>query len=402
MIFATFTTDFPDNVRFERQSRWNLKLSITCSDPPPRYGEHSSDAKSDAVRELLLRHQALYKKMEMFDAVPASSPEVTVRSSNSKPKVNMDWIPSYTATPQSKTGVPVEESTKESRIRTDSVLGTFEKLTPDVDRNQPSPPKAGSQTSSSLFSQTASAGIFPLFPFPSSPHKRKVSWLDGVTTDVPDESVLQSLGYSSPSIVRKRPRQHSDTSTSSLPAFQIFEDDRDVLSDLENPSTCRTDEADISPSDVSNTSLNSLSESDRFVQDEWKCTQPCWTIGKFQRRPHVRHSRGSIHKHWRNLPPFSAGDTSGPLNSPSGSPVNNSCFPLDMEKVQTYIRNNYSEFEDRRKRRESGVISSDDIADDERRAYERIFLGDSEEEWASETDLDGVGRAAGEVRVQRT
>jgi hypothetical protein len=391
-------------VRFERQSRWNLKLSITCSDPPPSYGEHSSDAKRDAVRELLLRHQALYRKMEMFDAAPvSSSPEVTVqKSSDSEPKVNMDWIPSYTATPQSKTGCPGGESTKVSKIRADSVLGTLEKLSPDVDRNQSRSPKAGSQTSSSLFSQTASAGIFPLFPYPSSPHKRKVSWLDGLTTDVPDESALQSLGYSSPSIVHKRPRQHSDTSTSSLPAFKIFEDDRDELSDLENPSTGRTDEANTSPSDASNTSLNSLSELDCFVGDECKYTRPCLNTGNFQRRPHVRHSRGSIHKHWRNLPSFSAGDAHGPLNSPSESPVNDSRFPLDMEKVQTYIRNNYNEFEDRRKRRESGVVSSDDVADDERRAYERIFLGDSEEEWATETDLDGVGRAADEVRAQRT
>jgi hypothetical protein len=342
--------------------------------------------------------------MEMFDAVPASSsPEVTIqKSSNSEPKVNMDWIPSYTVTPQSKTGVPDEESTKVSRIRADSVLGTIEKLSPDVDRNQSRSPKAGSQTSSSLFSQTASAGIFPLFPYPSSPYKRKVSWLDGLTTDVPDDSALQSAGYSSPSIVHKRPRQHSDTSTSSLPAFKIFEDDKDVLSDPENPSTGRTDEANTSPSDASNTSLNSLSGSDRFAQDEWKYTQSCLNTGNFQRRPHVCHSRGSIHKHWRDLPPFSAGDANGPLNSPSESPVNDSHFPLDMEKVQTYIRKNYSEFEDRRKRRESGVVSSDDVGDDERRAYERIFLGDSEEEWASETDLEGVGRAADEVRVQHT
>jgi hypothetical protein len=342
--------------------------------------------------------------MEMFDVAPASlSPEVTIqKSNNSEPKVNMDWIPSYTATPQSKTGVPVEESTKVSRIRADSVLGTLERLSPDVDRSQSKSPKAGSQSSSSLFSQTASAGIFPLFPYPSSPYKRKVSWLDGLTADVPDESALQSPGYSSPSIVHKRPRQHSDTSTSSLPAFKIFEDERDELLDLENPSTGRTDEANTSPSDASNTSLNSLSEPDCFVGDEWKCTQPCLSPGNLQRRSHVRHSRGSIHKHWRDLPPFSAGDTNGPLNSPSESPVNDSRFPLDMEKVQTYIRKNYSEFEDRRKRRESGVVSSDDVADDERRAYERIFLGDSEEEWASETDLDGVGRAADEVRVQRT
>jgi hypothetical protein len=342
--------------------------------------------------------------MEMFDAAPASSsPEVTIQKSNhSEAKVNMDWIPFYTATPQSKTGVPVEESMNASRIRADSVLGTLEKLSPDMDRNQSRSPKTGSQTSSSLFSQTASAGVFPLFPYPSSPHKRKVSWLDGLTTDVPEESALQSPGYSSPSIVHKRPRQHSDTSTSSLPAFKIFEDDRDELSDLENPSTGRTDKANTSPSDASSMSLNSLSESDHIVQDGWKYTQPCLNPGNSQRQPHVRHSRGSIHKHWRNLPPFSTGDANGLLDSPSESPVNNSHFPLNMEKVQTYIRNNYSEFEDRRKRRESGVVSSDDVADDERRVYERIFLGDSEEEWTSETDLDGVGRAADKVCVQRT
>jgi hypothetical protein len=77
----------------------------------------------------------------------------------------------------------------------------------------------------------------------------------------------------------------------------------------------------------------------------------------------------------------------------------NTILPSDIETLQTHIRNNYNEFEERRRRKDAGIISPGSVTDDERRAYERIFLGDSEGEWDSETETDATNGIADEIRI---
>jgi hypothetical protein len=334
--------------------------------------------------------------MEMFDSPPAlSNPEAPPKS-----KVKMDWVPSYTATPLSKTANSVEDSTEEWRVRADSVLNSPSKSSSYADRARSWSVETMSRVSSPLFARNANAGTFPQPANPCSPHKRKVSRLGGLTTDVPGELMLQIPGYNSPSIAYKRPRPHSDTSTSSLP-IHIFEDGRDVSSGLQNFGTGRVDEGATPPSDTSSTSGKELSRPSCPDQDAWMYTQPFAKPRLIRRRSHVSHTRDSVHKHWGNLPKLSIGNVNGSLDLPLESSDNHLCLPSDLGKLQAYIRNNYSEFEERRRRRESGIVSSDGVTDDERRAYEKIFLGDSEEEWVSEADMDGVDRSTEESRVQQ-
>lgn len=387
ILSAKITTSFHAGVRFERVSRYNIKLEVG-TDPSSSVADISRayahcDSNSDRFQNchapwLDPRLQRLF-----------GSPCGTASSS--------PWIPSYTSTPLSKTGA---STSLESRRIDENCCERKESM---EGQNKDGPP------AQKVF-DASKTGHSPLVVEPSSPStseivspgKRKAWSSRGLCPDSAGSSAPKKLDRPNLEIDTKRRklRQHVDSDVVMSADSDIFPWD-EIEDDALDAHLARVATGLLGAARASSQSSYPHWSPNLEASDNNHSMKASKLAGKAF--PATLASTKRMPLTWRGRKQHS--DHSPPSSS-NGSPVHEITPPVTASTTtsastdslsQEQIQHNYYEFEQRRKQKAAekeyyeatipgfdGVVSPTDVDD---KTFERIFMGEDEADgWVSEDD----------------
>jgi hypothetical protein len=406
-LSAKVSTIFHDDVRYERVSRYSIKLEIHHG--MPRGAESSSVGHS---RPKSTGHRAEEDHASWLDPRLQSLFGPDQDSSGSSHRDHEPQVvPPYTDTPQSKTRLRAplhsQPSHAEHVVREDFAWNAYCRGGQRMHHGFDTVKRHDSPVDIELPSASSGTSV--------SPSKRK-SWPTGGSHEnVGALSTLARLdqSYAESDAKRQKLSQPEDLETlraaDAEALFELDAADEAIFAHLERITTGLMGEAQSSPMFNNSRWSRNLDGSDSWASRSNAAykTHSATLAGTRQtsftwrgRKPHSDHLPSSYNSAASSLVDD---EISAPVTASAITPA--STEPLSQEQIQ----HNYMEFEERRRKKAEekayytatipgfdGIVSPTDVED---KTFAEIFMGDDDaDDWTS--DVDGMSVEAGSGRME--